>query len=115
MKVVNGFRDFFNAVLSDEDEEDEEQPDVAPLPLQQQHRFGERLDISVSINNTNNSSGGEEALLTKQLQPDILGVVVVCDGGSNSDVQESVVNAVSTALGLPTNRISVNEMQPKTN
>ena len=61
MKVVNGFRDFFNAVLSDEDEEDEEQPDVAPLPLQQQHRFGERLDISVSINNTNNSSGGEES------------------------------------------------------
>jgi stage III sporulation protein AG len=63
----------------------------------------------------NRSSGGEEALLTKQLQPEILGVVVVCDGGSNSDVQESVVNSVSTALGLPTNRISVNKMQPQKN
>lgn len=61
-----------------------------------------------------NSGGGQEALLTKQLQPEILGVVVVCDGGSNSDVQESVVNTVSTALALPTNRISVSKMQPKT-
>ena len=62
----------------------------------------------------NNSGGGQEALLTKQVQPPILGVVVVCDGGSNEDVKESVVNAISTALGLPTNRISVNRMQPKT-
>ena len=60
-----------------------------------------------------NVSGGQEALLTKQLQPEILGVVVVCDGGGNPDVQESVVNSVSTALGLPTNRISVNQMQSR--
>jgi stage III sporulation protein AG len=60
-----------------------------------------------------NQGGGQEALLSKQIQPEILGVVIVCDGGSSSDVKESVTNAVSTALNLPTNRISVNRMQPK--
>jgi stage III sporulation protein AG len=60
-----------------------------------------------------NSSGGQEALLKKQIQPCILGVVIVCDGGNNSEVKENVIHSVSTALGLPTNRISVNKMQPK--
>lgn len=58
-------------------------------------------------------NGGQKALLTTQLQPKILGVVVVCDGGNNPDVKENVIDSVSTALGVPTNRISVNKMQPK--
>jgi stage III sporulation protein AG len=62
----------------------------------------------------NNSDGGQQAIVKEQLQPQILGVVVVCDGGGNADVQESVVDTVSTALGLPTNQISVNRMQPST-
>lgn len=57
------------------------------------------------------NSGSEQALLTKQLEPKILGVVIVCDGGNNLEVKESVIQSVSTALGLPTNRISVNIMQ----
>jgi stage III sporulation protein AG len=61
------------------------------------------------------SGGGQEALLTKQLQPEILGVVIVCDGGNNPEVKESVIDSVSTALNLPTNRISINKMQPDTN
>jgi len=60
----------------------------------------------------NNSDGGQQAIVKEQLQPQILGVVVVCDGGGNADVQESVVDTVSTALGLPTNQISVSRMQP---
>lgn len=58
------------------------------------------------------TSGGQEALLTKQIEPTILGVVIVCDGGNNSEVKEDVIRSVSTALGLPTNRISVNKMKP---
>jgi stage III sporulation protein AG len=61
----------------------------------------------------NNNNGGEQALLKKQIQPTVLGVVVVCDGGSNPDVQESVVNTVSCALGLATNKITVLQMQKK--
>jgi stage III sporulation protein AG len=59
----------------------------------------------------NNDSGGQQALVKTQIQPQIIGVVVVCDGGDNADVQESVVNAVSTALGLPTNEISIMKMK----
>ena len=62
-----------------------------------------------------NENGGQRALLTKQIQPEILGVVVVCDGGGSPDVRESVVDTVSTALGIATNRISVNKMEPKQN
>lgn len=62
----------------------------------------------------NGGSGNQQALLTKQIQPQILGVVVVCDGGSNPDVQEAVTNTVSIALGIATNRISVNKMETQT-
>lgn len=58
-------------------------------------------------------SGGQEALLTKQLEPQIKGVIIVCDGGNSAEVKENIIHSVSTALGLPTNRISVNKMQAK--
>lgn len=59
----------------------------------------------------NNDSGGQQALVKLQRQPQILGVVVVCDGGGNPDVEENIVDTVSTALGLPTNKISVSRME----
>lgn len=77
-------------------------------------------DSNTQIQHTSESShviidsdnGAQQALLTKQLQPEILGVVVVCDGGGNPEVKEAVINTVSTALGITTNQICVNEMQP---
>lgn len=72
----------------------------------QQNNSSESSHVIVS-----NATGGQNALLTKQVQPNILGVVVVCDGAENSDVQESVINAVSTALGIPSNKVSINKMQ----
>lgn len=59
-----------------------------------------------------NGGDGEQALLSKQEQPEILGVVVVCDGGNSPDVKENVVDSVSTALGLATNHITVVKMAP---
>lgn len=60
-----------------------------------------------------NSGGGQQALLRVQKQPEVLGVVVVCDGGGSADVQESVVNAVTVALGITSNQVSVNPMRAK--
>lgn len=60
-----------------------------------------------------NSGGGQQALLRVQKQPEVLGVVVVCDGGGSADVQESVVNAVTVALGITSNQVSVNPMREK--
>lgn len=70
-------------------------------------------DIESSHVIIDSKTGGQEALLTKQLEPKIKGVVIVCDGGNSAEVKENIIHSVSTALGLPTNRISVNKMQTK--
>ncbi len=52
-------------------------------------------------------SSGKEALLRKIENPEISGVVIVCEGGDSSIVKESVKSAVSAAFGLPSNKIFV--------
>lgn len=56
-----------------------------------------------------NASGGQSPLVRTELQPAVKGVVVVCDGGDNPTVKESVTDAVMTALDLPSTRISVSK------
>lgn len=53
------------------------------------------------------ASGKKEALVRKVLTPQISGVVIVCEGGANSVVKESIYKAVSVALEIPTNKIYV--------
>lgn len=51
---------------------------------------------------------GEKKALVKQIiKPKISGVVIVCDGGSDTSVNERVIKAVSTALNLPASKICV--------
>lgn len=49
----------------------------------------------------------KEALVKKILKPKINGVIVVCEGGDSAKVSEKVYKAVSTVLGISTNRICV--------
>ena len=56
-----------------------------------------------------NASGGQSPLIRTELQPEVKGVVIVCDGGDNPTVRENVTNAVMTALEVPSNRISVSK------
>lgn len=56
-----------------------------------------------------NASGGQSPLVRTELQPAVKGVVVVCDGGDNPTVKESVTDAIMTALDLPSTRISVSK------
>ena len=60
-----------------------------------------------SIITMKDKSGNEYALVTKQLMPKISGVTVVCDGGNDIDVKNSVINAVSTLLGIGANNVCV--------
>ena len=53
------------------------------------------------------SGGKREALLITQIEPKIKGVVVVCQGADNMVVQERVISAVTTALGINSNRVCV--------
>jgi len=53
------------------------------------------------------SSGNEYAVITKQLMPAIGGVTVACDGGNNTYVKSLVIDAVSTVLGIGSNKVCV--------
>lgn len=51
--------------------------------------------------------GDKEALIRKTVNPQIKGVVVVCDGGESNTVKEKVYKAVSVALDLKSDKIYV--------
>ncbi len=51
--------------------------------------------------------GDKQPVIKKIITPQISGAVVVCAGVENVQTKERVLNAVSAALGIPSNRISV--------
>lgn len=53
------------------------------------------------------SGGNESALVAQTRYPAIAGVAVLCTGGDRPAVQERVIRAVSTVLGIPTSDIFV--------
>lgn len=57
-----------------------------------------------------NTQDGSQGLLITEIQPTVKGVVVVCTGGDQADVQQRVTDAVSTALGIPANQVCVTKL-----
>lgn len=55
-------------------------------------------------------TNGKEALIQKQLEPKVQGVVVVCEGGESAVVQQRVISAVTTALNINANRVCVTKL-----
>ena len=55
------------------------------------------------------SDGSEQALPVTEKQPVVRGVVVVCTGGGDPAVCESVTTAVTTALDISSARVCVLE------
>ena len=54
-------------------------------------------------------NGKKEALVKKTLEPKISGAVVVCEGGDNIQISEKVIRAVSTALGISSSKVCVED------
>ncbi len=52
-------------------------------------------------------SNGKEALLKTTVEPKVKGVVVVCQGGENIEVEKSIIDAVTTALDISSNKVCV--------
>lgn len=50
---------------------------------------------------------GRNGLLITEIQPTIKGVVVVCSGGHDPQVQERVIKAVTTVLNITSKRVCV--------
>ncbi len=57
-----------------------------------------------------NADGSESALVTMQMQPEIQGVVVVCDGGEDTVVKQRITDAVTTVLDISSNYVCVTKM-----
>lgn len=55
--------------------------------------------------------GNESAAIVKEIYPEYLGAVVVCDGAGSASVRLQVTNAVSTLTGLSSDKISVVKMK----
>lgn len=55
-------------------------------------------------------AGGKVPLVTAQLEPEVKGVVVVCEGGSDPLVVRRVVDTVRVALDISSSRISVSRL-----
>ena len=55
--------------------------------------------------------GNESAAVVKEVYPEPLGAVVVCEGADNASVRLKVTNAVSTLTGLSSDKISVVKMK----
>ena len=53
------------------------------------------------------SGSAQRALAETVKPPAVAGVGVVCRGGNDPRVQKTLVELISTALGIPTNRVSV--------
>lgn len=54
-----------------------------------------------------NKDGSEQVVLLKQVMPRIRGVLVVCDGGGNSVVQEKITQAVASVLNISSGKVYV--------
>ena len=60
-----------------------------------------------SVITMKDSDGNEFALVTKEIMPEISGVIVACKGANDIYVKNSVIQAVSTVLGVGTNKVCV--------
>lgn len=85
----------------------------------EEYRYAKEDERLVTDEQTRSSTtyvtvGGSsrEALLESVAFPSVVGVVVACDGGGSSTVQEAVYRTVSVACGLPTTRIYVTRLEP---
>ncbi len=58
-----------------------------------------------------NSDGSGAPLVLKESEPEIEGVIIVAEGGSNVSVKNNLINAAEAALGVPTHKIQVLKMK----
>lgn len=53
---------------------------------------------------------GKEALVKTRIEPKIKGVVVVCEGAENIEVEERLIKAVTTALAISSAQVCITQM-----
>jgi stage III sporulation protein AG len=81
------------------------QNDIAEM-LSKMEGVGE-AEVLLTVSSTEETVYTSSKLTEKIVMPPINGAFIICTGGKSFAVQEKVISAVSSALGLPTNRIYV--------
>jgi stage III sporulation protein AG len=74
---------------------------------------GQTLEESLSDEKqyvTIGTGAGEHGLVLKMLEPQVRGVAVVCQGGDDLVVQQSIIAMVTAVLGVGANKVSVARM-----
>lgn len=75
---------------------------------QNEHRSGNGGNESYSTDYLILNQGDEDStVLLMEVYPKIRGIAVVCTGGNDGVVQQTVIDLLSAALGISTNRIKV--------
>ncbi len=59
------------------------------------------------------TQSGTQPLITKEIEPEIQGVIVVAEGADDFRVKIELLNAVQTVLGLKANQVEVFDMEDK--
>ncbi|BCI60509.1 hypothetical protein [Solibaculum mannosilyticum] len=77
-------------------------------------RIQERQDVEQNVILVDDPEGGEKALIKTQLEPQIKGVVVVCQGGDDPVVQTRISQAITTALDISSKRVCVTKRSSET-
>ena len=67
----------------------------------------ETTDSEENIVMVEGNDGRKQALITTQIEPQIKGVVIVCDGGESASVKQRIIEAVTTALDISSEKVCV--------
>ena len=59
---------------------------------------------------SDNGSGGSQPYVAQEIQPEVEGVMVIAEGGSDSTVITNITNAIAALLGVPVHKIQVLKM-----
>ena len=77
-------------------------------------RIQERQDVEQNVILVDDPEGGEKALIKTQLETQIKGVVVVCQGGDDPVVQTRISQAITSALDISSKRVCVTKRSSET-
>lgn len=74
-----------------------------------QQRTNEKQESIVMVED---SAGKKQALIRTEKTPTIQGIVVVCEGGGDVAIQSKIIDVLTSAFSIPSNRVSVAASDP---
>ena len=61
---------------------------------------------------SDNGSGGSQPYVSQEIKPEVEGVMVIAEGGSDTTVITNITNAIAALLAVPVHKIQVLKMSP---